>query len=121
VRKNWPLELFQRVAERLRVETGLRVEWCAGDEEELHEARRFEMLEQVAEWLGGAALYLGNDSGITHLAAACGVRTVALFQASDPWVWAPRGAGVRVLVRPEAADVVEACLRLLGAPGPEPD
>jgi ADP-heptose:LPS heptosyltransferase len=117
VRKNWPLELFQRVAERLRVETGLRVEWCAGDEEELHEARRFEMLEQVAEWLGGAALYLGNDSGITHLAAACGVRTVAIFQASDPRVWAPRGNGVMVLVRPEAAEVVEACRELLSTAG----
>ena len=117
VRKNWPLELFQRVAEQLRVKTGLGVEWCAGDEEELHAARRFETLEQVAEWLSGAALYLGNDSGISHLAAACGVRTVAIFRASDPRVWAPRGNGVRVLVRPEATDVVEACRELLSTAG----
>jgi heptosyltransferase III len=116
-RKNWPVELFQRVAQELQAETGLGVEWCAGDEEVLNEAHRFETLEQVAEWLSGAALYLGNDSGISHLAAACGKRTVAIFQASDPRVWAPRGNGVRVLVRPEAAVVVEACRELLSTAG----
>ena len=117
VRKNWPLESFRRVAEQLETETGLGVEWCAGDEEEIHVARRFETLEQVAEWLGGAALYLGNDSGISHLAAACGVRTVAIFRASDPRVWAPRGNGVRVLVRPEATEVVKTCRELLSTAG----
>jgi ADP-heptose:LPS heptosyltransferase len=67
--------------------------------------------------LSGAALYLGNDSGITHLAAACGVRTMAIFRASDPRVWAPRGTGVRVLVRPEATEVMEACRELLSTAG----
>lgn len=118
--KNWPLDLFRRVAQQLEAETGLGVEWCAGEEEELQEARRFEKLEDVAGWLSRAALYLGNDSGISHLAAACGVRSVMIFRASDPRVWAPRGTGVRVLVRPEATDVVEACLELLGALGPGP-
>ncbi len=118
-RKNWPLERFRRVAERLRAETGRGVEWCAGDEEELAEARRFETLETLAEWLSRAALYLGNDSGISHLAAACGTPSGVIFQASDPRVWAPRGAWVRVLVRPDARDVVEACLELLSVPGRE--
>lgn len=118
-RKNWPLELFCQVAEQLQSEMGMRVEWCAGDEEELKQARRFQTLEHVAEWLSGASLYLGNDSGISHLAAACGVRTVAIFTASDPRVWAPRGAGVRVLVSPRVPDVLEACRELLSRAGPE--
>jgi len=36
-------------------------------------------------------LYLGNDSGVTHLAAAAGCRTIALFGPSDPETWKPRG------------------------------
>ncbi|MGD0577894.1 MAG: glycosyltransferase family 9 protein [Bryobacteraceae bacterium] len=118
-RKNWPLELFRQVAEQLQAETGLGVEWCAGDEEELAEVRRFETLAHVAEWLSGASLYLGNDSGISHLAAACGAPTVAIFTASDPRVWAPRGAGVRVLVSPGVLDVLQACRELLRRAGPE--
>ena len=114
-RKNWPLALFRQVAERLAREIGLAVEWCAGPEEELAQARRFETLEGVKEWLSRAALYLGNDSGISHLAAACGVPAVAIFQASDPLIWAPRGAGVKVLVFPGAADVVKAGLELISA------
>ena len=38
----------------------------------------------------------GNDSGITHLAAAVGTRVVAMFGPTDPAVWAPRGPNVEV-------------------------
>ena len=56
----------------------------------------------LAGALAGARLYLGCDSGVTHLAAALGVPTVALFGPTDPRVWAPRvcaprGEQVRVL------------------------
>ena len=115
-RKNWPLEMFARVAEDLRVENKLQVEWCAGEEEELEGARRFATLEGVMEWLSGAALYLGNDSGISHLAAACGVPSVVIFQASDPAEWAPRGASARVLVSPSVEAVVRTSAQLAGTP-----
>jgi ADP-heptose:LPS heptosyltransferase len=41
-------------------------------------------------------MYVGNDSGITHLAAAVGTPVLALFGPTDPTVWAPRGANVTV-------------------------
>ena len=44
-----------------------------------------------------AALFIGNDSGITHLAAACGVPTIALFGPTDPRIWSPRGPAVQVI------------------------
>jgi len=44
-----------------------------------------------------AAFYVGNDSGITHLAAACGVSTIALFGPTDPRIWAPRGPAVHII------------------------
>jgi heptosyltransferase III len=40
---------------------------------------------------------VGNDSGITHLAAASGVKTLALFGPTDPCKWGPRGKNVTTL------------------------
>lgn len=40
---------------------------------------------------------IGNDSGMTHLAAATGTPVIALFGPTDPAVWGPRGKGVRIL------------------------
>lgn len=51
----------------------------------------------LAGIIGHAAFYIGNDSGITHLAAACGVPTIALFGPTDPQIWAPRGSAVQVI------------------------
>lgn len=109
-RKNWPLERFQAVAERLARQMPLY--WCAGPEEELADAVRFPDLRGLARWIAAAAVYIGNDSGISHLAAACGVPVIALFGPTDPRVWAPRG---RVCVLPfetPPADVAEAALGL---------
>lgn len=53
-------------------------------------------LPQVASLLRAAALYLGNDSGVSHLAAALGARGVVLFGPSDPAVWAPRAPAIHV-------------------------
>jgi ADP-heptose:LPS heptosyltransferase len=39
--------------------------------------------------MAGAALFVGNDSGPAHIAAAFGVPTVVLFGSSDPVTWAP--------------------------------
>ncbi|MGA8028522.1 MAG: glycosyltransferase family 9 protein, partial [Bryobacteraceae bacterium] len=92
-RKNWPLHLYRELASRLPCE----IEWTAGPEEELPTARRFENLADLAAWIAGARLYIGNDSGITHVAAATGVRTLALFGCLSPETWAPRAENVRIL------------------------
>lgn len=91
--KNWPLDHFRAVARALDVP----VAWSAGPEEPLDGAVRFDDLFDLASWLGGSRVYVGNDSGITHLAAAAGARVIALFGPSDPGVWAPRGDCVRVI------------------------
>ena len=41
--------------------------------------------------------FVGNDSGITHLAAALGIPAIALFGPTDPAVWGPRGENVLVI------------------------
>lgn len=54
----------------------------------------------TAGLLAQAALFIGHDSGLTHLAAALGVPTLALFGPTDASRWAPRGAHVMVLTGP---------------------
>ncbi len=89
--KNWPIEKFQQMAVRLS-ET-MRVEWAESPEGK----HRFDDLYDLARWIAGARIYVGNDSGITHLAAAVGTPTVAIFGPTNWKVWAPRGDDVRVI------------------------
>ena len=88
-KKNWPLAMFQQVAAQLL----MPVEWAALPDG----THRFESLADVAIWLASSRAYLGNDSGISHLAAALGTPVVALFGPTNPQVWAPRGALVKIL------------------------
>jgi ADP-heptose:LPS heptosyltransferase len=92
-RKNWALERYRELARRLE----MPVRWCAGPEEQLEDAVHIDNLYELACWLQTARLYVGNDSGITHLAAAVGIPVVAIFGPTDPAVWAPRGDRVQVV------------------------
>jgi hypothetical protein len=103
-KKNWPLENFRRAATLL----DMPVKWSAGPDEKLDDAVRFDDLYQLASWLSTARVYLGNDSGISHLAAAVGTPVVAIFLATDPEIWAPRGPLVTVLREPSVDQVVRA-------------
>jgi hypothetical protein len=73
----------------------------------------------VAEHLQQCSCYLGNDSGITHLAALLGIPTIALFGPSDPLIWRPPGPHVEVIQKPTLEQlpvniVIESILRRLG-------
>ena len=93
--KNWPLAKYRSLAHNL--ERVMPVCWCAGpDDPPLEGAVRIDNLYDLACWLARARLYIGNESGITHLAAAVGTPVLALFGPTDPEVWAPRGPNVRV-------------------------
>jgi hypothetical protein len=98
-RKNWPFPRFEALAKQLTT-LGYRVEWAA-----CPDRVRFENLRDLAEWLAGARCFVGNDSGITHLAAAVGVPVVALFGPTDPAVWAPRGRVVQI-IRKDPIDLI---------------
>jgi len=95
-RKNWPLANFRLMAQEL--ERTMPVYWCAGPEDPLLPgAVQIPDLYDLACWLARAAVYIGNDSGITHLAAAVGTPVLAFFGPTDPAVWAPRGPHVQVV------------------------
>ncbi|PYL71057.1 MAG: hypothetical protein DMF26_20310 [Verrucomicrobia bacterium] len=46
------------------------------------------------------SIFIGHDSGISHLAAAAGANCILLFGPTDPDVWAPKNENVRVLRPP---------------------
>jgi ADP-heptose:LPS heptosyltransferase len=54
-------------------------------------------LPRLAALFAEASAFVGNDSGLSHLAAAVGCPTLALFGPTDPRVWAPLGDHVLVL------------------------
>ncbi|NCA83176.1 MAG: glycosyltransferase family 9 protein [Opitutae bacterium] len=110
--KNWPADRFVQVIRRLK-EQGRAVAAVIG-EADVAEAAVLARevpgvpalaglsLVELAETLAGCAAFLGNDSGITHLAAAVGLPVVALFGPSDAEKWGPRGrGGVKVVRAPE--------------------
>jgi hypothetical protein len=108
-RKNWPLERFRELAAELPIP----IRWCAGPEEILENAERFDNLYDLACWVASARLYIGNDSGITHLAAAVGTPVIAIFGPTDPAVWAPRGSNVTVIREGEIDSLIEQVSHLL--------
>jgi ADP-heptose:LPS heptosyltransferase len=63
-------------------------------------------VRQLAALFERAAVFVGNDSGLSHLAAAVGCASLVLFGPTDPVVWAPIGLRVRVVrgSGPRAAD-----------------
>jgi ADP-heptose:LPS heptosyltransferase len=116
-RKRWPISSFLTVAARLKSD-GLQVEFILGPAEqdlaiplvaEMTSQDRNRSVHALTETLDLLALlrsaggYIGNDSGVSHLAAFLGLPTTIVFGPADPNRWAPRGpAGSRIeVVRPE--------------------
>jgi heptosyltransferase-3 len=107
--KNWPIDCWIALIERL---DGLFDDFLlVGGEADNELVREFcfrcrirrlrslsnANLPELSQALHECRLFVGHDTGVTHLAAAVGTPTVALFGATDPAVWAPLGKHVRVV------------------------
>ncbi len=103
--KRWPLARWRECVDLI----GLPVRVVAGEVEReqwgADELAVFadlggvfiDSLDALADEIDGSQLFIGCDTGPTHLAAQLGGPTVALFGLTDPRVWAPAGPCVRVL------------------------
>lgn len=102
LKKNWPDERFKQLASLLKIK-GMNILWLYGPAEESLEITGTDArthtpdLWELAGLLAGCALYVGNDSGVSHLAAATGCPSVVLFGPSDHVIWRPRGPAVRTI------------------------
>ncbi len=98
-RKNFPLDFFLSLTQKL-IDKNFSVRWCIGPAEEKFEIPsnipllQKENLVELAEYIAGATAYMGNDSGISHISGAIGVKTIVLFRSTDPKVWCPLGPHV---------------------------
>lgn len=113
--KVWPVERFAQVAIRLLGEGGplaggrLMILGGPDDVRSLDELRRVFPKERIVDLVGQvdlltayaalrhARLFVGNDSGLMHLAAAAGTPTLGLFGPSDDRLYAPWGPHARAL------------------------
>jgi heptosyltransferase-3 len=104
-RKNWPPERFAATIWEVLAH-GLPVRLIVGEADrgpavaieralgELLPRLEQPSLPELAASLAGCHAYLGNDSGVSHLAGLVGARTVALFGPTSPTIWAPLGPRV---------------------------
>jgi len=100
--KTWPAERFLAVAEHLDRSFELKPVFIAGPSEDLSAFRPWHAvsgapLDEIKSLIAGASLFVGNDSGPAHMAAAFGIPAVVIFGPSDPVVWAPWRTQAEVL------------------------
>jgi ADP-heptose:LPS heptosyltransferase len=92
--KIWPAQKFRALATLVERELGLEPVFLGANEAELlafdglHRVCSLPLRQSMA-WIHGASLFVGNDSGPAHVAAAFSRPGVVLFGGSDPVVWAP--------------------------------
>ena len=108
-RKNWPVERWAAIAARLGPSMQLVLIGGEADEASLAAlcaacpgalVARDLPLPHLAAVLARCRLFLGHDSGISHLAAAAGTPCVLLFGPTDPAIWAPANPHATVIVAP---------------------
>ena len=94
--KQWPVESFRRLALFLRHNRGIEPVIVAGpgQSELLGGLSEFDCrggltLGQLKSLLAGAALFVGNDSGPAHMAAAFGIPSAVIFGSSNSSIWRP--------------------------------
>jgi len=107
-KKNWPIQDWVKELELLARKHDFAVTWLAGEAEVGLEGQLPEIwkrgdhrwvqnltLPEVFHQLQSSDLYLGHDSGISHLAGWSGAKCGILFGPTDPTLWAPHGERVR--------------------------
>ena len=123
-RKNWPqsrwTELVNRLQRPLLVITGETEQNLSGWPTNKPVVHAHDWpLPVLGAAMAKSALFIGHDSGISHLAAAAGAHCVLLFGPTDSAVWAPPGA--RVIKVGESVDTIsvdEVLAAIAASPGP---
>ncbi len=103
--KAWAPDRFLAVAKQLK-QSGLDPVFLSGPADDPSPFNEFKILRnsplsEVKSILSAAQLFIGNDSGPAHIAAAFGIPVVVLFGPSNPVTWAPWRTEAQVLTSPE--------------------
>lgn len=120
--KTWRADGFLAVAEHLR-RSGMEPVFIGAASDNLEAFREYRRVQgaplaEIKQLLSGASIFVGNDSGPAHMAAAFGVPVVEIFGTSDTAIWGPWRTAAEVVTAPggvsgvETAQVLEALARL---------
>jgi ADP-heptose:LPS heptosyltransferase len=123
--KTWRADGFLAVAEYLK-RSGIEPVFIGASSDNLEAFREYRRvhgapLAEIKKLLSGASLFIGNDSGPAHMAAAFGVPVVEIFRTSDAAIWGPWRTAAEVVTAPggvsgvsgeDTAQVLEALGRL---------
>jgi heptosyltransferase III len=115
--KTWHAAGFLAVAQHL-TQSGLDPVFIGGGADDFSPFQAFRVipgapLSEIKRLIAGASLFVGNDSGPAHMAAALGVPAVVIFGASDPAIWGPWRTASQVVMAPAGvAQVIDALARL---------
>jgi heptosyltransferase III len=114
-KKTWAAEGFLAVAEHLCAH-GIEPVFVGTPADDLRPfaacRRQVGSLSELKSLLASATLFIGNDSGPAHMAAAFGLPTIVIFSDSDPEIWAPWRTQSEVLICPATERVLSALARL---------
>lgn len=103
-KKNWPLDRWLQVANEFPNDEVIFITGEAEQERGIQPTGRpiwhALPLTELATRLSTCTAFLGHDSGISHLAAACGVPSLLLFGPTDPAIWSPPQSWVQFLRNP---------------------
>lgn len=73
-------------------------------------------LAEAIELAAATDCYIGNDSGMTHIAGALGTPTIAIFGPTSPQLWSPLGPSVQIVrMQDDAIHITTTILNLLRA------
>jgi heptosyltransferase-3 len=121
--KAWPLERFAALADWL-ADQGAFVALIGHQREVLTGQQIINLtknkprnlmgqtrLLQLASLMKRSALFIGNDGGPMHMAAAVGCPVLGLFGPTDPHVWGPRGKKVSVIYKGLDCREEERCMQ----------
>ncbi|HZQ53593.1 MAG TPA: glycosyltransferase family 9 protein [Bryobacteraceae bacterium] len=102
--KQWPADRFCELARYLQL-WNITPVFVAGEYDDATPFRAHQVvqgtLHEARAVLSKATVFIGNDSGPAHIAAAFGIRSVVLFSTSNPAIWAPWRTESEVIVAPD--------------------
>ena len=102
--KQWPSERFCELARYLEL-WNIQPMFLAGPDDDPAPFRPHRVfqgtLPEVKAVLSRATVFIGNDSGPAHIAAAFGVSSVVLFSTSNPAIWGPWCTEAEIIVAPD--------------------
>ncbi|HWN94830.1 MAG TPA: glycosyltransferase family 9 protein [Methylomirabilota bacterium] len=134
-KKNWPEEHWEALLRNIVANTDGRVLLVGGEAEEARLQRLSSIvpierltvavhqpLTELAVRMAACHAFIGHDSGITHLAAAVGLRGLALWGGTKPDIWRPRSERFELLRDERGLNVLEpqmvfdAVIRMMNGP-----